>query len=64
MGATGRSGGDHGGGRHIQPRPYTKSSLNQDFRAVRVLAFGKDEKRNFRICGGRGRLKETLAGPR
>ena len=63
-GATGRSGGDHGGGRHIQPRRYTKSSLNQDFRAVRVLAFGKDEKRQLQDMRRSGRLKETLAGLR
>jgi hypothetical protein len=43
-GATGQWGGDHGGGRHIAPRPYTKSSLNQDFRTVRDLTFGKAEK--------------------
>jgi hypothetical protein len=36
-------GRDHGGGRHVRPRPYTKSSLNQDFRDARVLAFGKGE---------------------
>jgi hypothetical protein len=46
-GATGQWGGDHGGGRHIAPRPYTKSSLNQDFRTVRDLTFGKAEKRQL-----------------
>jgi hypothetical protein len=45
VGTTGQWGGDHGGGRHVVPRPDTKSSLNQDFRTVRELAFGKLEKR-------------------
>lgn len=44
-GATGRWGGDHGGGRHIPARPDTENSLNQDFRKVRELAFGKGEMR-------------------
>jgi hypothetical protein len=62
MGATGRSGGDHGGGRHIQPRPYTKSSLNQDFRAVRVLAFGKDEKRQLQDMRRSGAVEGDVGG--
>jgi hypothetical protein len=34
-------------------RPYTKSSLNQDFRKISVLAFGKDERqlRDMRRSG-------------
>lgn len=54
-GVTGQWGGDHGGGHHIPARPYTKSSLNQDFRKVRTLTFGKDEKRqlqDMRRSGG------------
>jgi hypothetical protein len=58
-GETGRWGGDHGGGRHIPARPYTKSSLNQDFRKVRELAFGKDEKRQLRIRPTRWPIPST-----
>ncbi|XIA63231.1 hypothetical protein ACFIOY_29050 [Bradyrhizobium sp. TZ2] len=46
-GETGQWGGDHGGGRHVPSRPYTKSSLNQDFRKVRKLAFGPQEERQL-----------------
>ena len=60
-GATGRWGGDHGGGRHIAPRPYTKSSLNQDFAAIRELAFGKHEKRQLQDMR-RSRAVEGDAG--
>jgi hypothetical protein len=61
-GATGRWGGDHGGGRHIQARPYTKSSLNQDFRAVRELAFGKDEKRQLQDMRRSGAVEGDVGG--
>ena len=60
-GATGRWGGDHGSGRHIAPLPYTKSSLNQDFAAIRELAFGKHEKRQLQDMR-RSRAVEGDAG--
>jgi hypothetical protein len=46
-GKTGQWGGDHGGGKHIVPRPYSKSALIQDFAEVRELAFGPDETRQL-----------------
>ncbi|MBR1198852.1 hypothetical protein JQ574_22910 [Bradyrhizobium sp. AUGA SZCCT0158] len=61
-GATGQWGGDHGGGRHIAPRPYTKSSLNQDFRAVRELAFGKQEKRQLQDMRRSGAVEGDAGG--
>ena len=61
-GATGRWGGDHGGGRHITPRPYTKSSLNQDFAAVRELAFGKNEKRHLQDMRRSGAVEGDAGG--
>lgn len=61
-GATGQWGGDHGGGRHIVPRPYTKSSLNQDFRTVRELAFGKDEKRQLQDMRRSGAVEGDAGG--
>jgi hypothetical protein len=41
VGETGKWGGNHGGGRHVRPRPYTKSSLVQDFAKVRELAWSR-----------------------
>jgi hypothetical protein len=35
-------GGDHGGGRHVPSRPYTKSSLNQDFSNVRESTLSQE----------------------
>jgi hypothetical protein len=61
-GATGQWGGDHGGGRHIAPRPYTKSSLNQDFRAVREFAFGKDEIRQLQDMRRSGAVEGDAGG--
>jgi len=61
-GATGQWGGDHGGGRHIPARPYTKSSLNQDFRKVRELAFGKDEKRQLQDTRRSGAVEGDAGG--
>lgn len=46
-GKTGQWGGDHGGGAHIQPRPYSKSALEKDFAKIRELAFGVDETRQL-----------------
>jgi hypothetical protein len=46
-GKTGQWGGDHGGGAPVLPRPYTKSSLVQDFATVRTLVFGPDETRQL-----------------
>jgi hypothetical protein len=62
VGATGQWGGDHGGGRHIQARPYTKSSLNQDFRKVRELAFGKDEARQLQDMRRSGAVEGDAGG--
>jgi hypothetical protein len=61
-GATGRWGGDHGGGRHVPARPYTKSSLNQDFSKVRELAFGKDEKRQLQDMRRSGAVEGDAGG--
>lgn len=61
-GITGQWGGDHGGGRHIVPRPYTKSSLNQDFRAVRELAFGKAEARQLQDMRRSGAVEGDAGG--
>lgn len=61
-GTTGRWGGDHGGGRHVPARPYTKSSLNQDFRKVRELAFGKDEKRQLQDMRRSGAVEGDAGG--
>lgn len=61
-GSTGQWGGDHGGGRHIAPRPYTKSSLNQDFRAVRELAFGASEIRQLQDMRRSGAVEGDAGG--
>lgn len=61
-GATGQWGGDHGGGKHVPARPYTKSSLNQDFRKVRELAFGKDEKRQLQDMRRSGAVEGDAGG--
>jgi hypothetical protein len=55
-------GGDHGGGRHVPSRPYTKSSLNQDFAAIRELAFGKDEKRQLQDMRRSGAVEGDAGG--
>jgi hypothetical protein len=60
--STGQWGGDHGGGRHILPRPYTKSSLNQDFRTVRELAFGKLEVRQLQDMRRSGAVEGDAGG--
>lgn len=62
LGHTGQWGGDHGGGRHIPARPYTKSSLNQDFAAVRELAFGKNEKRQLQDMRRSGAVEGDAGG--
>lgn len=46
-GMTGQWGGDHGGGRHVAPRAYTKDRLEKDFAKVRRLAFGLTEMRQL-----------------
>jgi hypothetical protein len=61
-GATGRWGGDHGGGRHVPARPYTKSSLTPDFSKVRELAFGKDEKRQLQDMRRSGAVEGDAGG--
>jgi hypothetical protein len=62
VGTTGQWGGDHGGGRHVVPRPYAKSSLNKDFRAVRELAFGKLEKRQLQDMRRSGAVEGDAGG--
>ena len=61
-GRTGQWGGDHGGGRHVAPRPYTKSALNQDFRTVRELAFGKHEARQLQDMRRSGAVEGDAGG--
>lgn len=61
-GKTGQWGGDHGGGRHVVPRPYTKSSLNQDFRTIRELAFGKLEIRQLQDMRRSGAVEGDAGG--
>jgi hypothetical protein len=61
-GAIGQWGGDHGGGRHIPARPYTKSSLNQDFRTVRGLAFDEHEKRQLQDMRRSGAVEGDAGG--
>ncbi len=61
-GVTGQWGGDHGGGAHIAPRPYTKSSLVQDFATVRELAFGPDEKRQLSDMRRSGAVEGDAGG--
>lgn len=52
-GETGKWGGDHGGGAHVSPRPYTKDTLGDDFRAVRDAEFPGDKRwvSDFRRSG-------------
>lgn len=61
-GETGQWGGDHGGGRHIAARPYSKSSLNKDFRTVRELAFGKEEIRQLQDMRRSGGVEGDAGG--
>jgi hypothetical protein len=61
-GGTGQWGGDHGGGKHVPARPYTKSSLNQDFRKVRELAFGKEEARQLQDMRRSGAVEGDAGG--
>ena len=44
-GKTAQLKGDHGGGRHIAPPPYSEDRLENHFAEVRELAFGKEERR-------------------
>ncbi|WOH79043.1 hypothetical protein RX327_24390 [Bradyrhizobium sp. BEA-2-5] len=44
------------------PRPYTKSSLNQDFRAVRELAFAKAEIRQLQDMRRSGAVEGDAGG--
>ncbi|WP_342711450.1 hypothetical protein AAFG13_06145 [Bradyrhizobium sp. B124] len=62
LGATGRWGGDHGGGRHVAARPYSESALQQDFRELRELAFGKDEKRQLQDMRRSGAVEGDAGG--
>jgi hypothetical protein len=60
-GKPGEHGGDHGGGANIGSRPYTLNSLSHDFREVRKLAFGPEEKRQLRDMRRSGAV-EAFAG--
>lgn len=46
-GRPGEHGGDHGGGCHWVPRPYSEDKLATDFRAVRAHIFGPQENRKL-----------------
>ncbi|WP_029082883.1 hypothetical protein [Bradyrhizobium sp. th.b2] len=61
-GETGQWGGDHGGGRHVPSRPYTKSSANQDFAEVRKLAFGPSEMRQLQDMRRSGAVEGDVGG--
>ena len=55
-------GGDHGGGRPTAPRPYRKQTLADDFKTVRELAFGKDEKRQLQDMRRSGAVEGDAGG--
>jgi hypothetical protein len=61
-GQTGQWGGDHGGGRHITPRPYTERRLQQDFATVRALAFGEHEQRQLADMRRSGAVEGDAGG--
>jgi hypothetical protein len=61
-GKTGQWGGDHGGGRHIAPKPYRKQTLADDFKTVRELAFGKLEKRQISDMRRSGAVEGDAGG--
>lgn len=61
-GETGRWGGDHGGGKHVVPRPYSESALQQDFREIRELAFGKAEARQLQDMRRSGAVEGDAGG--
>jgi hypothetical protein len=61
-GETGKWGGDHGGGAHILPAPYTKNSLVNDFDKVRTLAFGLDEARQLSDMRRSGAVEGDTGG--
>jgi hypothetical protein len=61
-GETGQWGGDHGGGRHVVARPYSKSALNKDFRTIRELAFGRDETRQLQDMRRSGAVEGDAGG--
>jgi hypothetical protein len=61
-GRTGQWGGDHGGGRHITPRPYTERRLQRDFATVRALAFGQHEQRQLADMRRSGAVEGDAGG--
>jgi len=61
-GTTGRWGGDHGGGKHVPSRPYTKSSANQDFAEIRKLAYGLKERRQLQDMRRSGAVEGDVGG--
>ena len=62
VGATGKWGGDHGGGTHVLPKPYTKNSLVNDFDKVRKLAFGLGETRKLSDMRRSGAVEGDTGG--
>lgn len=60
--AKGTWGGNHGGGKHVPARPYTKSSLVQDFATVRELAFGPAETRQLQDMRRSGAIEGDVGG--
>jgi hypothetical protein len=61
-GKTGQWGGDHGGGTHVLPKPYTKNSLVNDFDKVRTLAFGPAETRQLSDMRRSGAVEGDVGG--
>lgn len=61
-GKTGQWGGDHGGGRHVAPRPYSEDRLQKDFAIVRELAFGPDERRQLADMRRSGAVEGDAGG--
>lgn len=50
------------GGKPWPPRPYTKSTINNDFAEVRELAFGKDEARQLQDMRRSGAVEGDAGG--
>jgi hypothetical protein len=61
-GKTGKWGGDHGGGKHVKPRPYRKQTLGDDFADVRAMAFGETETRQLQDMRRSGAVEGDLGG--
>lgn len=61
-GKTGQWGGDHGGGRHVAPRPYSERALQKDFAIVRAIAFGAEEWRQLADMRRSGAVEGDAGG--